>query len=96
MSLDKLTTDTVATATGTGLAGILLGWIGLKWRFNGIRDDIKEIKHKLETLRSLDTCGLLINNIDHQFASLENNQREMKDDIKQLLVTMFKIQTKEE
>ena len=89
MSLDKITAETVAAVSSTGLFGGILYWINVRWRFAEIKEDLKEIKNTLNQTRSVETCNIMNHNIIERLENIERLQNEVREDIKKLL-TMYK------
>ena len=87
MSLDKITAETVAAVSSTGLFGGILYWINVRWRFAEIKEDLKEIKIALKRTRSVETCSIMNHSIVSRLEGIEKVQNEVREDIKKLLTT---------
>lgn len=93
MPLDKITSETVTTIGGTGgILGIIFYWMSVRWRILHLRSDVDEIK--LST-RKIETCNQMNKNLCHSLANIEQTQREMSSDIKQLLLRIGGIKSNE-
>lgn len=84
MSLDKITPEAVTALSGTGgFFGVVLYWFSVRWRLINLKEDVNELKN---TTRKIETCNQMNKNLCHSLASIEQSQREIVTDIKQLLI----------
>lgn len=78
--MDNLTT-TSGIAGGSGLIGILLGYLGFKARVRNIERDIAEM-HK--NVRYDVTCDKIVQGLNQRFDTLESLQKESRDTLQKL------------
>lgn len=79
--MDDLTKD-IGIGTGSGIIGVVLGWLGFKYRIENLHQDVKSLK---ENVRYEDTCIEVHKAIDIRLQSIEAMQVEMRNDIKALI-----------
>lgn len=78
--MDEITTGGIAG--GSGLVGAVLGWLGFKARIKNIETKLqimdKEVRYDV-------TCTKITDGIKIQLKDIKDMNKEMRDDIKQLL-----------
>ena len=67
---------------GSGFLGIVLGWFGFKGRIDALQTDLTTLKG---VVRYEDTCEKVHVAVDTRLKSMETMQKEMRDDIKELI-----------
>jgi len=78
--MDNITAGGIAS--GSGLFGIILGWLGFKARIKNVEKDLKEIRN---TARYEVTCDKIVEGLNRELADIKKLQHEARDDIKELL-----------
>jgi len=79
--------EDIATKTGVGggifgLVGVVVGWFGLKYRIAAIKENVEQLSNNV---RYKETCEEIIRATDLRLASIEAINKEMREDIKELL-----------
>ena len=78
--MDNLTA--IGTASGSGLFGIILGWLRFKARIKSVEKSLKELQG---AVRYEVTCKEITHAIEIQLNDIKKMNSEMRDDIKELL-----------
>lgn len=78
--MDEITTGGIAA--GSGLFGAVLGWIGFKARIGNVEKKLCSIE---KTVRFEVTCEKITDGIKLQLKDIRDMNKEMRDDIKELL-----------
>ena len=79
--MDDLLTK-IGIGGGSGLVGVVLGLFGFKTKVQRLEKDMTEIK---KDARYTITCIAVHKAVDEKLASMETMQKEMRDDIKELI-----------
>jgi prefoldin subunit 5 len=78
--MDELTTGGIAT--GSGMVGALLGWLGFKGRIKSVEKAIAEMQG---VVRYEKTCDKITEGINTQLADIKKTTLTTQNDIKKLL-----------
>jgi len=72
----------IGIGAGSGLVGIMLGWLGFKAKVENLQTDMTALK---KNVRYQDTCLEVHKAVDSRLKAIEGMQTEMRDDIKLLI-----------
>ena len=85
--MDNLTTTGIAG--GSGLLGIILAFFGCKSEIKNLKGGLKKSDENITELRKAvrydKTCDEIHKAVDKRLESIEGMNKEMRDDIKELL-----------
>lgn len=79
--MDDLTV-TAGVASGSGLIGLILGWLGFKNRLTSIEKDIKDLR---KNVRYDVTCKEINHGISIRLNDIQKMNTEIRNDIKEIL-----------
>lgn len=76
-------TKNLGIGGGSGLIGIILGWLGFKGQMKEIKSDLEGVKRRVQFR---DTCDQIVKRLESTMKRIEGMQDEMRKDIKKLLI----------